>query len=297
MTRPPISGAITLVVGWRRGTHIDGGRVDLTEDVSDYLRGVADRAAGQVAERSEKPYTGDSYLEDEEVFVLSGAAVPDNTEIIEHVRAASDLPRVAASSLPAKPLLFYAAVIGDDPDQRTAYLRTTNPIITAGPGRALTRLRQALSTIQEPIFSFDGRVDMIIGPATVFVLDQKPFERLFRNIPEILERVPEWLAEVTTSLPLAPEGLEDLQLHCERNSALLRRLRSIHERGHLAAVTIDDIRAEAERQGIDPDAVIEDGQLVTKHVSAATMLKLLNEDLMVGGLSGTRFEVDRKTPR
>lgn len=297
MTRPSTKGAITLVVGWRHGKGIEGGRVDLTEDVAAYLRAVADAAADDVAQRDEKTYTGDSYLEDEEVFVLTGDAVPVDNDLVRIVQSAADLQRVAAKSLPKKPLLFHATVIGDDPDTRTGYVRTTNAVVTAGPGRMLTRLRESLSTIDEPVFTFDGRIDFVVSGTGVRVLNQKPFERLFRSIPEILERVPEWLADVATTLPLTPEGLADLQAHCERNSALLRRLRSIHDRGHLATVTLDDIREEAERQGIDPDTVVVDGALSTSNITAGTVLKLLNEDLMVGGLSGARFEVDRKTPR
>lgn len=297
MIRPNTEGAITLVVGWRKGKSIEGGRVDLTEDVAGYLRAVAGAAADQVEERAEKTYTGDSYLEDEEVFVLADDAVPVDNDVVRTVRSAADLPRVAATSLPEKPLLFHATVIGDDPDARAGFVRTTNAVVTAGPGRMLTRLRQSLSTIEEPVFTFDGRIDFVVSNEGMQVLNQKPFERLFRSIPEILERVPEWLGDIATTLPLTPEGLADLQEHCQRNSALLRRLRSIHERGHLATVTVDDIRAEAERQGIDPDTVVVDGALSTANVPAGTVLKLLNEDLMVGGLSGAHFEVDRKTPR
>lgn len=294
---PSSKGAITLVVGWRRGAHIDGARVELTVDVAAALRAVADTAAVQLEANRPKVYGGDSYLEDGEVFEIPIVGVLADNEIITIVRSGADLNPLTAGDLPQKPLLFYASVIGDDPAARTAFLRAANPVVVAGAGKIFTRLRSSLTTLSEPLFAFDRRIDLIIAPDELYVLNQKPFERLFRDLPEILERIPEWLAEVTTSLPLAPDGLADLQRHCERNSALRRRLRSIHDRGHLANVTLDQICEEALRQGIDPDLVIVNGWLTTKNVDAGTLLKLLNEDLMVGGLSGARFEVDRKTPR
>lgn len=85
--------------------------------------------------------------------------------------------------------------------------------------------------------------------------------------------------------------------HLRRTETSDARLRAIYERGHLAELTIDDVRAEALRQGLEPDELIVDGELSLQNGDAPTMLKLLNEDLMIGGLTGTRFEVDRKTPR
>lgn len=291
------TGAVTLVVGWRAGKHVVGGRVEVTDEVATVLREIADGAADLAAARDAKPYSGDSHLEDEEVFEVPAAAVPADNEIVGVVRAAAALGRISANDLPAKPLLFYAPVIGDDPDNRSGYVRTTNPVMSAGQGRILTRLRGSLTTLKEPVFSLDRRVDFIVNLDGLIVLNQRPFERVFRDLPAILDRIPEWLGEVTTALPLEAASLADLQVRCVSDTRLRRRLRSIHERGHLSTVTLDQIRVEATRQGIDPDKVIVDGMLRTTDIDAGTLLKLLNEDLMVGGLTGTRFEVDRKTPR
>lgn len=292
-----VDGAVTLAVGWRQGKKILGGRVELTTEVADFLRTVASNAAQEIGERTDKPYSADSHLEHDEVFVLPVASALIESNIIDIVRNATPLPRIGAGDLPRKPLLFYAAVVGDDPTARTSFVRATNPVVTAGTGRVLTRLAQSLTSVSEPVFALERRVDLAVTDDQIYVLNQATFERLFRDLPEVLDRIPDWLADATATLPMSASSLAALQERCEANGTLRRRLRAIYERGHLAQLTIDDVRSEAERQGLNAEALIVEGQLSLENVDAATMLKLLNEDLMTGGLTGTRFLVDRKTPR
>jgi hypothetical protein len=49
--------------------------------------------------------------------------------------------------------------------------------------------------------------------------------------------------------------------------------------------------------GLDPTEFIVDGCLVFDRASVKDILKLLNEDLFRGGLTGQDFQVDRKSAR
>jgi hypothetical protein len=292
-----LDGALTLAVGWRRGQHVEGGRVDLTGDIADVLRQVCVDAAEQLGELEAKPYTADTYLEDEEYLTVGSAHLDGAGEVLEIVRGAAELDRLRAQDIPSRPLLFYAMVIGDDPDERVGFIRNANPMMAAKQGRVLTTLRNALTLLQRPVFSFDDRVDVIVLPDGLVVTNQPAFERLFRGLPALVEKVPEWLAEIAQHLPIDADAMVELDERSRSDSRLRRRLLAIHERAHLATVSAADIRAEAKRQGIDPKSVLRNGQLVLDGVDAGTLLRLLNEDLMTGGLSGTRFSVERKAPR
>jgi hypothetical protein len=291
-------GALTLVVGWRVGRKkVDGGWVELTEEVANSLREVAQGALAALGEREPKAYSVDSHLEPEEFFTVPEPLLEYGNELVTLVRSGADLQKITAAQLPGRPLLFYASVIGDEPEARTAFVRTANPVMAASAGRILTRLRGSLTVLSEPVFSFDRRIDFIVARDGVAVLNANSFDRLFRDMPAILERIPEWLQEVSAHLPIDDAALAELGERCEKDSRLRRRLQAIRDRGHLANVTLKDVRKEAERQGLDPNDVVRDGRLAVEGMDIANLLKLLNEDLMTGGLSGSRFSVDRKSPR
>lgn len=291
-------GALTLVVGWRAGRkRLDGGWIELTEDVANSLRGIAQAAMAALAAREPKAYSVDSHLEPEEFFTVPETLLEYGNELLTLVRSGSDLQKITASQLPGRALLFYASIIGDEPETRTAFVRTANPVMTASAGRILTRLRGSLTVLSEPVFSFDRSIDFVVTSDGIAVLKANSFDRLFRDMPAILERIPDWLHEVSAHLPIDDAALAELGERCEKDSRLRRRLQAIHDRGHLANVTLKDVRKEAERQGLDPNEVVRDGRLAVEGVDIPTLLKLLNEDLMTGGLSGSRFSVDRKSPR
>lgn len=291
-------GDLTLVVGWRVGRRIEGGRVEVTEEVAAHLRATAELAASDVTAREPKEYAADAHLEEEEIFVVPADDLEYENDLVAIVRAGTGLRRITAADLPGRRLLFYASVIGNDPEARTAFVRKSNPMMVAGVGRILTRLRQSLTTVEEPVFAFDQRVDLIVGPSGLVISNQAAFEQLFKDLPRLLQHIPEWLADVSAHLPIEANSIAELERRCKTDSRLRRRLQAIRDRGHLANVGLADIRAEAVRQGIDPDSVIVDGHLVVKGTTEASdLLKLLNEDLMTGGLSGERFAVERKARR
>ncbi len=169
-----VDGAVTLAVGWRQGKKILGGRVELTMEVADFLRTVASNAAQEIGERTDKPYSADSYLEQDEVFALPVASALIESDIIDIVRNSTALPRIRAGELPRKPLLFYATVVGDDPTARTSFVRATNPVVTAGTGRVLTRLAQSLTSVSEPVFALERRVDLAVTDDQIYVLPSRP---------------------------------------------------------------------------------------------------------------------------
>ena len=292
-----VEEALTLVVGWRRGVRVEGGRVDVTEEVGEVLRGICADVVASLDELEAKPYAADTHLEAEEYLVVGEDDLDGSSEVLELVRYAAEVDDLSAGDLPNRPLLFYAIVFGDTPEERVGFIRNTNPMYVAKRGGLLTTLRGALTTVDEPIFGFDNRVDVVVLPEGLLVFKQPAFERLFRDLPALVAKVPEWLAAVAAHLPIAPEAIEELDARARSDSRLRRRLLAIHERGHLQHVTIAQIRREAKTQGIDPSQVIRDGQLVLDELDAASLLRLLNEDLMTGGLSGARFSVDRKTLR
>lgn len=76
-----------------------------------------------------------------------------------------------------------------------------------------------------------------------------------------------------------------------------RRLEAIAERGHLASVSSRKLKLEIVRLGLDASRLMAGNKLIVNDETIDDVLKLLNEDLFIGGLSGNEFEVDKKAPR
>jgi len=288
---------VTLVVGWRRGGSIVGGKVKLGRAVAGALRDVCSESLARLAGREAKAYSAETSLEPEEYLLVPQSALDSAHPVLSLIAGAAQLESLDAARLPQRPLVFYAIVIGDDPSMRTGFVRKANPIQGVGRGRFLTMFDDALVRLQTPVFAFDDRVDLIVLPEGLVVTNLTAFELLFKGEEVLVERLPEFVAEIAVHLPLDDEAAMELESRARSDSRLRRRLVSLHERGHLASVSLADIRREARVQGLDPKKLIRGGKLVVSEIEAATLLKLLNEDLFIGGLSGARFAAERKSAR
>jgi hypothetical protein len=136
-----------------------------------------------------------------------------------------------------------------------------------------------------------------VNTAGVIATNQNAFELLFRETDAVLAAIPEWVAGIAEHLPLAGNGAEVLAQKAQTNSGLRRRLRALHERGHLENVDIEDVRAHIQELGLPEDELISGDELVVDEADPRTLLYLLNEDFFVGGLTTTGFRSERKAPR
>lgn len=296
-TRNLTGEALTLVVGRRSGRRYLGGRVNVGGDVEAELRGACDDALRSLEELEYRPYHPDALLADEEYTALDIDEIDDAGGVLELLHGGPTLPLVPPRDLPEKSYVFYGVIIGSTPDDRVSFLSKTNPARLWKPGRFFTTLGNTLTKVDDPILVFEEEMDLIATRDGIAVRDQRAFEQLFRETPVLQERIGAWVVDIAARLPLADDGVDRLTARCRADSRLRRRLQSIHARGHLANVTIDDIRAESLGQGLDEQALIRDGHLVFDDADPQTLLRLLNEDLFTGGLSGARFQVDRKSGR
>lgn len=81
------------------------------------------------------------------------------------------------------------------------------------------------------------------------------------------------------------------------NRRLRRRLRAIHERGHLQDVDIEAVRNHIREVGLDEAQLISGDELVVDEADPMTLLYLLNEDFFTGGLTTAGFRSERKSPQ
>jgi hypothetical protein len=184
------------------------------------------------------------------------------------------------------------STIGDDGP--VVYVKRTNPQVAHKPGRFFAVARERLTRVAEPDFEFSSDFDFVVGPDWVVVVSQKSFEMLFRDVNLVQQHVDSWIEGVTDHLPMAPPSLEVLREVALKDSRLWRRLKEIKARGHLANVSLNDVRTYAEAMELDPAKVVVNNELVFDPKERFSFLQLLNEDIYKGELTKTVFESQRK---
>ena len=290
-------GGLGLVVAWRTGANtIQIGQINVSPQVAEQLRINVRNFVEGVDQREPRAYATEGALEPEEFFAIPAGLVTDNLRILARSRSLADLDLVTANDIRRRNLLFYAVVIGP-PDDAAVFISKSNPSRIAQRGFLITTMRDGLSRINDPILIFDPMFDIGATRTGLAVIEQPVFELLFRQTEMLRAVVGSWVHEVAGHLPMDPDDETALIARVQRDSRLGRRLRAIHERGHLRDVPIERIREEIERNGLDPDRFVENGRLVWEEADTPTLLRILNEDLFTGGFSGVPFIADRKTTR
>ncbi|MEX0985141.1 MAG: hypothetical protein WD096_08835 [Actinomycetota bacterium] len=283
------------MIAWRVGAHLEAAMVPVADEVVDELRASCRRTVDQLASSEVQGYDPDALVERGSWMAVPSRIVDeDGSPVADIVRRASGLDRIDAREIPNR-LLFYAVAVGDSPGERAGFIRKADPHKSSKPGRLLAALGEVLARIQEPVFLLDDRFDLVLVPEGVMVLNQVAFDLLFREAPELALRAPRWIEGIAQHLPFGDGAVDQLVQACEADTRLARRLRSIYERGHLESVSLDRVRKEVERQGLEVREFIRDGSLIADDPRG--LLYLLNEDLFVGGLSDTPYQVDRKSAR
>lgn len=324
-----IAGDVTLVVARRRGKSLEGYKIEFEATAGDAIREVCQETLRRVAERSARQYEPSLHIDPESEYL----AVPD-AELVQHeafrpkrrragnqkeggrdlnpsaetietdpqvrdlLRRASGLERLPAERLADYTFQFYAAVVGSSPTARSAFVRKANPAKVLRRGRMVFAYGDRLRFVDDPLLLLDEWFDLVVAPDGIAVLNQAAFEQLFRDIEVLNERYPVY-ARAFSTLQLDEDQISTLVERCRHNSRLGNRLRQIYESGHLASgnVTMRQIKREIDKLGLPRDTLLKDGRLDFSGADADTVLKLLNDDLFIGGLSGVQYEAGSKARR
>jgi len=231
--------------------------------------------------------------DDEEDGVAADVALPDI------LGRASSLERLSAQGLPAG-FLLYAAVVGDNPADRHAFVRKANPRSAVRPGKIITAFGDRLRHVTEPLLILDDHFDLVMGGGGVAVLNQSAFEQLFRDTDRLLRRFPKYVDSLGHALPIDGDAAKRLTVLCMERPLLGKKLRAVYENGFLkrGLFSIKALQEEARRQGVDTRAIIRGDRIIIEDADqVGTLLKLLNEDLTTGAFSKQRYEVDSKSRR
>jgi hypothetical protein len=221
---------------------------------------------------------------------------PEAHTILRH---ASSQPQLRAPELGKRTFVFYAVVVGNDPDRRSAFVTQWNPHRIGLEGKLLTAYGNQLREIQEPLLAFERLFHMVVTPEGIAVLNKTAFEKVFRDVETMQERIPVWADHVGLALSLDDAGLACLRQACARNGRVAAKARSLFESGVLKdrKITAKMLTDEMRRQNLDGDRMVKRGKLVIELSDVPTILKLLDEGFWRGWLTDTPWEAGSKVKR
>jgi hypothetical protein len=289
-----LTESVTLCVGRLVGGGLERARLAIDQGAAGALRTQAAPVVERLRTAEAVPYTAGNELGDDQYFWVQD---PDTLEDLVPFRILAaelgSMPVTRPADLDAT-VGVTATGFGDDDATRVVVVQKADPRLKHRGGRFFALGADTLRLLDEPVFAFSPTVDFLVAHDWAVVLRQQPFEALLRHVSQVEQRIGGWVESITAHLPMVAGSAAALREVAMRDSRTWRRLREIHQRGHLAKVTIEDVRDYGARVGLDVDRVVRDGQLVFDPADRFGFLHLLNEDLYRGPLTDEVYEAQRK---
>ena len=285
-----VDGELHLVVAWAQGRGYQARVVAATQAVKDALRSYAGATVAGLKDATS--YAPDADMEDDS-HMVSPRDESIDTALVQELSRGGSLDLATEYELWTKTLTCHALVITTG-DRTSLFVRKRSPIQLAKKSLVARLLDDRLDQLVSPLFAFDARYDAIFTEELVYIIDKKSFEGLFKDSPAVLAKTNEWVNEVAQFVPFTPDSVEHLQDVLKRNSVLRNKFLAVKGRSYLQTITVDMLREEMERQGMDPEEFLEDGCLKVTGQNVKHVLRLLNEDLFQGGFSKAPYAASTK---
>lgn len=232
---------------------------------------------------------------DPRIPVLRKSLASEN-EIVAALLANADRAQEAPKEVSAEHLYLYAVVSDTAQAGRVLMIKKQTPAKRASEGKWWGLPSKELQRMEADPWQIHPFFDLVVSEDGAYVLRLSALDQLLGDSQILVEHVDGWVAAIATSLPIAAGQADVLIDRCKESSRLRNRLRAINSRGHLTRVTIDKVEEHAKRMQLKPSDFIKGDELVVSEANADQLLKLLNEDLFTGGLTGDPFVTDGKEP-
>ena len=293
---------VGLLLGMREAGVLRVGQLSLDEDgplrraISEVCADILSEAEG----REGAPWTAESGWERDEYRVVQHHQLALDSEVMQ-VLDQVQYPVMRPQEISSASVVFYAFILGEPaapsrPDSRLLLLKKRDP--RGGFGRKVVAvLTDALRKLDEAVVTFDRSADLLFAPGRgIVALNALPFESLFTDSPDLIERSPAVATAVAERLPLNAQSKTRFTRVGARKARVRRKLLMLHSATHLDTLTPTALRRELRRQSLVVSDFMDGNEInLTTDARVETLVKVLNEDLMTGPLSNKAFEIDRKT--
>jgi hypothetical protein len=265
-------------------------------EVADYLSESWSQTLQELEERERVPYSPEAIVRAGEprALVISDDLREEN-EIIDELLADGDRPQVKPSAVSGA--LYLYAVVSDTKAGRIAMIKKKNPAKRARGGKALFGAGDELRKLTEDPWELDPLFDLVVGIDGGYALNTWFFEQLFADADRLRAKIGPWVNDIADQLPMSAAARDLLINSCDASPRLRRRLRSIVHRNHISRVTLATVRKHVRANGLPVAQFVRNNKLVVSEDNLNDLLRILNEDLTRGGLTGDGFWIESKELR
>jgi hypothetical protein len=287
-------GAATVIVAWRTTSLVHGRVVEARGSVVEHLRRYAEETAQTISTAVGQPYDPDGDLGESQYFTASRDDLLD-AAVVDVLAMGEGLPAATQIDLD-RTLAFYALLLGNDPRNRSAFIKKGNPI-KLGDKDLVAVFDQGLTRITQPILSFNPDFDVVVTADGVWAFDKANFEGLFKETAIVLAKTDGWVEQLSSAIPIASASKVQFASRLRVNSVLRKKVLGILRSPHIARLTPAEIRSKMKFHGLDPELLMEGDELVFTREHEGDLLHLLNEDLFTGDFTGEQYAAARKLRR
>jgi hypothetical protein len=306
-----------LVLGWRKGSTIAAGRLNLARDMHQELRRRAQASLAEVGRRTVRAFDPAAQLEEDEVFLLTIDQLPSRPKrqppgrrpkvaaedpvdeqeeastLVDLLRTPGSLDPIPADSARGQTFLFYAVVFSNR-NGSIAFLKRHNPGSVLKTGRVLGLLGQDVTRIDDPVLIFESDFDLIIDGNDLAALKPTALARLFVDLKVAAAAVPAHVAQLRGSnLRFSDSALACITAVCRKRPVLAGRLQSLISADHLSTLTIEMVSNYVSGLNEDPAQFILDGRFVVTEADVGALLDVLDQRHYRGGYDKLLRRADR----
>lgn len=291
-----LGDGMSLYVVEREGAKFEIYELKASGDVNDYLATAWGATLERIDALEHADYSPEIVVRaDDERVLRIHEDVRGESDVVASLMATADREKVSPDALSGDSLYLYA-VVSDTEAGRVLMIKKTNPTRRARQGKRWAAASTELKLLSDDPWQLHPMFDVVFGEDGGFVLSTHYFDQLFADSERLRERVKDWATEIAAHLPLADGHQDELVARCRDSARLRRRLRSIAYRGHISKVKIADVKRHLKEMELEEDQFLKNGKLIVDAANADDLLRLLNEDLMRGGLTQAPFRVESKEP-
>ncbi len=313
--------ASTLVLGWRQGTNLKAGRLQLGSDMDRELRNRAHETLSRIGTRSARSYEHSAQLEDDEVFLLTASDLPTKRPRLPKRRQAEDettsttlaqteeertsallnllnnpyeLDPLPADDIRGRSFLFYAAVFTTINPGPIAFVKQFNPGVVLKTGRVFGMLGQTVTRVEDPILVFEPDFDLVIDQDEIASLAPNAIMRLFADVEIAAAAVPDHV-DTLAALPIAlSEAVQTMIISaCSQRRTLARRLELLVQQPHIATLTVAEVKQYLRRLKVDPRRFVRGNEIVVSESDVSELLDVLDQKNYRGGYDDLLRRADR----
>ena len=311
-----LAPAAELIVGWRPGrSRLDGAAIELSTQVAAELRALCVTTVEHLASMTRRAYGGSPYIEPDEEYLAVPATqlprtavvspgLPDDNDAtslsdLQRLVVTTGLPTLSREELRAGRYLFYAVICtAEGSRQRIGFVRQADPHRVAKTGGLMTLLGQeGLQHLEDPVFVFDARFDLIVGPDETAVLRLETFNRMFADLNTLAAAAPLNAKQISAAVhQMTPAAIEALGRAAAARPTLARRLQRLTRPGAAPDITPSDLSTAMTKHGLNPDDVITSNEITFTDDKAALFLDLLEQIYYETDFTREHRRSDRYSP-